>query len=156
MMDYDPADLISKVTVEPMTFRDLEQVTAIERKCFHRPWKPGGFRTELQRKPSRCLVVRQGWSVLGYIIFWLLPPEIHILNIAVHPSVQRRGLAGLLLDYTAEYGRETGVEEIFLEVRAGNRAAQALYRSRGFRQVGVRKNYYAQDQEDALVMTLGL
>ena len=65
--------LIDRITIEPMTYWDLEQVTAIERASFHRPWTPGGFRVELERKPSVCLILRDGAKVWGYMIFWLIP-----------------------------------------------------------------------------------
>lgn len=155
-MITDPTGLLDRVTVEPMTYWDLEQVTAIERMSFRRPWQPGGFRTELERKPARCLVVRDGTTVLGYLIFWHIPPEIHILNIAVKPDYRGRGLAQLLMDYMLEYGRETGIEEIFLEVRPSNLEAQALYQRSGFLVVGHRKNYYSEDNEDAILMTCRL
>jgi ribosomal-protein-alanine N-acetyltransferase len=152
-MIEDSTGLIERVTVEPMTYWDLEQVASIERASFHRPWQPGGFRTELERKPARCLVVRDGATVLGYLIFWHIPPEIHILNIAIKPDFRGRGLAQLLLDYMFEYGRETGVEEVFLEVRPSNQEAQTLYQGAGFQITGCRKNYYSEDHEDAILMT---
>ena len=147
---------LDRITIEPMTYWDLEQVTAIERASFRRPWKPGGFRTEMEREPSVCLVARDGFTVLGYLIFWRLPPEIHILNIAVHPKARARGLGTLLMDYLTEYAREYKMELIHLEVRPSNLAAIALYRKAGFETVGCRKNYYAEDHEDALLMTLTL
>lgn len=145
--------LLDRITIQPMTYLDLEQVCFIERKSFHRPWKPEGFRTEMEREPSLCLVLKDQRKVCGYVIFWLLVPEIHILNIAVHPEMRRLGLAGLLMDYLFEYAGETNVAEIFLEVRASNMGAQTFYRQRGFIETGIRKNYYAEDNEDAILMT---
>ena len=150
----DRPDPSANVTVERMTYWDLEQVTQIERTSFRHPWAPGGFRAEMERKPSVCLVARDGDQVLGYLVFWLLPPEIHILNIAVRADSRRLGLAGKLLEKMMEIGREWGVEEVWLEVRPSNRAALELYRSLGFETTGRRKNYYAEDNEDAILMTL--
>lgn len=151
-----PNHSLDRVTIEPMTYWDLEQVTAIERAAFRRPWKPGGFRTEMERKPSICLVLRDGFTVLGYLIFWVIPPEIHILNIAVHSRARGRGLGSLLMDYLTEYARESKIELIHLEVRPSNAPAIALYKRSGFQLVGRRKNYYVEDKEDALLMTLEL
>ena len=151
-MATDAGDLPDRITIEPMTDWDLKQVCAIERSSFHQPWTPEGFRAEMRRMPARCLVARDGFKIHGYLILWLLPPEIHILNIAVRPEQRRRGLARLLLEYMKEYGRELGVSEVFLEVRPSNLAAIGLYESMGFQMAGRRPNYYAEDREDALMM----
>ena len=156
MKAAEPFDLFDRVTIEPMTYWDLEQVMAIERASFARPWTPTGFRTELERQPAVCLVLREGFQVYGYLVFWNLPPEIHVLNIAVKPGLRRKGLGRLLLDYLCEYGREIGSQEIFLEVRPSNTGAMALYQKMGFVQTGRRKNYYAENKEDAILMTLNL
>jgi ribosomal-protein-alanine N-acetyltransferase len=141
-----------RVTIEPMGIKDLDQVMDIENKSFKSPWTSGGFNTELERKPSICLVARDGAVVLGYLVFWVLHPEIHILNIAVKPNLRRYGLGNLLLDYLLDYAAEIGVEEIFLEVRPSNIGAFSLYQKKGFVVNGLRKNYYAEDHEDALLM----
>ena len=142
-----------RVTIEPMTGLDIQQVALIENKTFKHPWKPSAFFTELERSVSICLVLRDESLILGYLIFWAIPPELHILNIAVHPEFQKRGLGSLLLSYLTEFGLETHCREIFLEVRPSNTAALALYHKMGFLLTGKRKNYYAEDKEDALLMT---
>jgi [ribosomal protein S18]-alanine N-acetyltransferase len=149
-------DLPDRVTIEPMNDQDIEQVFAIEQASFSSPWKPDGFRTEMDRAPSVCLVVREGPTIYGYAVFWLIPPEIHLLNIAVHPGMRGRGLGTLLLDYLKEYGREVGAEHVYLEVRPSNESARKLYRQAGFVHAGLRKNYYAAEKEDALLLTLDL
>jgi [ribosomal protein S18]-alanine N-acetyltransferase len=140
------------VTIEPMVYDDLDQVVDIENKSFTRPWTPEGFKVELERKPAICLVVKDGGLVAGYLVFWVLQPEIHILNIAVKPDLRKNRLGDLLLDYLLDYSAEKGVEEIFLEVRPSNTGAFNLYSKKGFVVNGLRKNYYAEDQEDALLM----
>lgn len=156
MSSLSNQDILENITIEPMTYWDLEQVAAIERASFKRPWQPGGFRAEMERKPSICLIARHGPIVYGYLIFWLITPEIHILNIAVKPDIRRMGLGKLMLNYLIEYAKEVGVTEIFLEVRPSNKGAMQLYENAGFETTGVRKNYYAEDKEDALLMTLHL
>ena len=143
---------LERVTIEPMVAKDLAQVLGIEIASFTKPWTSDGFITELERKPAICLVAREGPDVLGYLVFWVLHPEIHILNIAVRPDLRRNGLGGLLLDYLLDYASEIGVEEIFLEVRPSNLSAFNLYQKKGFVVNGLRKNYYAEDHEDALLM----
>ncbi|MEW6262668.1 MAG: ribosomal protein S18-alanine N-acetyltransferase [Thermodesulfobacteriota bacterium] len=143
-------------TIEPMTAADLDQVMAIEQVSFRRPWTREGFLVELKRRPARCLVARQGRNVCGYLVFWLIPPEIHVLNLAVRPDLRRRKIGRLLMEYMLEYGRDTGAGEVFLEVRTSNLAAQELYRSLGFSLSGRRRDYYAEDHEDALIMAFSL
>jgi len=145
--------IYEKVTIEPMKEDDLDQVMAIEKASFHRPWTSGQFKTELERRPAVCLVVRDGPEILGHLIFWLIPPDIHILNIAVKPAFRRQGLGRLLLDYLFALGLETGVKEVFLEVRPSNLSALNLYLQADFVQTGRRRNYYSEDREDALLMT---
>ena len=145
--------ICEKVTIEPMKEADLDQVMAIEKASFPRPWTPAQFKTEMERRLAVCLVARDGPEILGHLIFWLIPPEIHILNIAVKSAYRRQGLGRLLLDYLFALGQETGVKEVFLEVRPSNLSALNLYLQTGFVVTGRRKNYYSEDHEDALLMT---
>ena len=145
--------LRDEVSIEPMKPKDLDQVLAIEQASFHRPWTRSSFETELRRLPAICLVARYADQVLGYLIFWLVRPDMHMLNLAVRPDVRCQGLGFLLLEYMFEYGREVGATQVFLEVRPSNPAAQRLYQRAGFVFTGRRKNYYSEDKEDALLMT---
>ncbi|MBF0528161.1 MAG: ribosomal protein S18-alanine N-acetyltransferase [Deltaproteobacteria bacterium] len=147
---------VDHLTVEAMTTTDLECILAIERGSFPHPWTKDGFMTELNRRPARCLVLLYDRAVCGYLIFWWLPPEMHLLNIAVHPSHRQQGLGRFLIKYMLDYGRETGIHEVFLEVRPSNTAARRLYESLGFSAIGIRKNYYSEEHEDAIVMTCRL
>ncbi|MFH1135179.1 MAG: ribosomal protein S18-alanine N-acetyltransferase [Pseudomonadota bacterium] len=149
---FNPALL----TVEPLVRADLPQVLAIEQASFKQPWTREGFETELDRAPAISLTLKDGREIHGYLVFWLIADEMHILNIAVRPDLRKKGLGGILLEYLTAFAREVGVVRIFLEVRRSNVAAQALYRSAGFEFAGERKNYYAEDHEDALMMTLSL
>ena len=149
-------DILDRVTIEPMGDRDLEQVMLIENRSFLHPWKLEGFQSELEREPAVSLVLRDGLQVCGYLIFWRIPPEFHILNIAVRPDLRQLGLGRLLLEYLTELALKTGITDIFLEVRPSNVAAQALYKGIGFQFTGVRKNYYSREKEDAWLMTLKL
>jgi [ribosomal protein S18]-alanine N-acetyltransferase len=137
----------------PMTLDDLDEVLVIERASFQTPWSRGAFRYELtQNRVARCLVVRTGRTLAGYLCLWEIAREIHITNLAVDPARRRRGLARLLLASVFDDARRRGMELIFLEVRPTNEEALKLYESLGFRVIGRRKGYYFDTGEDALVM----
>jgi ribosomal-protein-alanine N-acetyltransferase len=136
-----------------MAEQDLDEVLAIERVSFKTPWSRAAFRYELtQNRVARCLVMRAGDEVAGYLCLWELGHEIHITNLAVDPRRRRRGVARALLAATLEEARGRGVDLAFLEVRPTNVEALGLYESLGFRVVGRRKGYYFDTGEDALVM----
>jgi ribosomal-protein-alanine N-acetyltransferase len=136
-----------------MTLEDLDDVLAIERASFQTPWSRGAFRYELtQNRVARSVVARVGGRLVGYLCLWEIGHEIHITNLAVHPTFRRRGSARALLAHTLEQARQGGVELVFLEVRPTNVEALTLYESFGFRIIGRRKGYYLDTGEDALVM----
>jgi len=140
-----------------MTLEDLDEVLAIERISFQTPWSQGAFRYELtQNRVARCLIVREGRALSGYLCLWEIGREIHITNLAVDPARRRRGLARLLLGAVLHDARQRAVELVFLEVRPTNEEALRLYESFGFRVIGRRKGYYFDTGEDALVMEASL
>jgi len=94
--------------------------------------------------------------VLGFLVFWLVHDEVHVLNVAVGAEHRRRGVARALMDQAALRGRARGARLCTLEVRRSNLAAIALYRGLGYREVAIRPRYYAEEGEDALVMELDL
>ena len=141
------------LNLAPMTLDDLDEVIAIERLSFQTPWSREAFRYELtQNRVARSVVVRAGPPLVGYVCLWEIGHEIHITNLAVHPSFRRRGAARTLLGSILEDARGTGVALVFLEVRPTNAEALTLYESLGFRVIGRRKGYYFDTGEDALVM----
>jgi len=141
------------LTMASMTLDDLDEVLVIERASFQTPWSRSAFRYELtQNRVARSWVVRSGPQLVGYICLWEIGHEIHVTNIAVHPSFRRRGAARALLERTLDDARAAGAELVFLEVRPTNSEALALYESMGFRVIGRRKGYYFDTGEDALVM----
>jgi ribosomal-protein-alanine N-acetyltransferase len=143
----------SPVTLAPMTLDDLDEVLAIERASFQTPWSRGAFRYELtQNRVARSVVARIGRQLVGYLCLWEIGHEVHITNVAVHPSFRRRGVARAVLGSVLEDARRAGVELVFLEVRPTNVEAVTLYESLGFRVIGRRKGYYFDTGEDALVM----
>lgn len=133
---------------------DLNEVMTIERASFSYPWSARFFLQELRVPCARSLLaILEGKSV-GYIIYWLLPNEVDIHNLAVHPTYRRKGVGKSLLQAVIDEGRRRGSSRVTLEVRRSNEAAQRLYQSLGFVMQGVRKGYYSDDGEDALAMVL--
>jgi len=137
---------------------DVKAIWAIEKLSFPSPWSRWTFLTELGNPLSHTLVAGpsspQPWKPWGYIIFWLIAEEMHILNLAVHPHHRRRGIARRLLTEALNLARTLGAQEAWLEVRPSNTPALALYESFGFEEVGRRPQYYSDTQEDALLLTL--
>jgi ribosomal-protein-alanine N-acetyltransferase len=135
---------------------DLDAVVEIERLCFPAPWARQSFADELARPWARLELLRDRERVLGFCNYWLVADEVHILNVAVHPEARRRGHGARLLAHLLAEARRAKARVLSLEVRASNHAAQGLYRSFGFREVGVRPKYYADNGEDAVLMDLEL
>jgi ribosomal-protein-alanine N-acetyltransferase len=139
-----------------MSSRDLDQVMVIER-TFSAPWTREMFHQELhQSDVSDNLVAVVGGRVAGYVLWWYVADEVHIVNVAVHPDERRRGIARRLLLDVFERARARGMSIATLEVRVHNAAAIRLYDTPGFRQIAIRKGYYADNGEDALVMLKAL
>jgi ribosomal-protein-alanine N-acetyltransferase len=139
-----------------MTPADLDEVMAIERSAFPYPWSSRFFLQELQVACARSILAEIDGKIVGYILFWLLPGEIDIHNLAVHTGYRRHGIARLLLQRVIAEGRGRSLTRVTLEVRQSNIPAQRLYESLGFVTIGIRRGYYSDDGEDALAMALDL
>jgi len=140
-----------------MNIADLDEVLPIERASFRAPWSRGAFLYELrQNRVARCWVARAEKALVGYLCLWEIGPELHITNLAVHPSWRRQGIARALLGSTLEDARRRRLRLVILEVRPTNVEALGLYEGLGFRVVGRRKGYYFDTGEDALVMEANL
>lgn len=138
-----------------MTRGDLEAVVSIERVSFPSPWIKESFEKEISNPFSRCWVALGGesaWGVAGYLCVWILAEEMHVMNLATHPCYRRMGVARTLLEHAIVRSAKTGVRSGILEVRSRNLAARCLYDSMGFQVVGVRRGYYTDTGDDALVM----
>ena len=135
---------------------DLDEVMAIERTSFRHPWSSHFFLEELQVACARSIVAQINDKIVGYVLFWLLPKEIDIHNIAVHTGFRRQRVGQTLLHQVIEQARSRNSDRVTLEVRVSNIAAQKLYDSVGFVSQGLRKGYYSDDGEDAVVMVLKL
>lgn len=142
-----------------MEEKDLPSVLAIERVSFPNPWPESTFRGEIQNRSISfpwVIVHEPDHQIVGYVIFWKIGEEVQINNIAIHPDFRRQGLGEWLLRQVISKVKRDGAQYITLEVRQSNLAAQALYRKLGFKPIGLRRFYYSNPVEDALVMMLDL
>ena len=138
-----------------MRRRHLRGIMAIERQVYPRPWSPNLFLSEMTESRNRCyLVARMDREVVGYGGLICYGEEAHITNIAVDPLQHRRRIGSRLLRELIVNAVDLGADAVSLEVRVTNWGAQRLYGGFGFRPVGVRKNYYQEINEDALIMWL--
>jgi [ribosomal protein S18]-alanine N-acetyltransferase len=144
------------VSFRSMVPADLDEVMAIERTSFRYPWSSNFFLEELQVVCARSIVAQVNDKIVGYVLFWLLPEEIDIHNIAVHTGFRRQRVGQTLLQQVVEQARSRNSARVTLEVRVSNIAAQKLYDSVGFVSHGLRKGYYSDDGEDAVIMVLEL
>jgi [ribosomal protein S18]-alanine N-acetyltransferase len=147
----DPANL--EVRIAPMRRRHLRGVLRIEAQVYPRPWTFALFLSEIGQRTTRLYVVAKvGSEVVGYAGLFRAVDDGHITTVAVDPAWQRNGIASRLLVALARGAIERGCANLTLEVRMSNSGAQALYQRFGFVPAGVRKGYYPETREDALVM----
>ncbi len=141
-------------SIRRMSEEDIEEILAIEQASYRTPWSRRAFESEIRAPHARPLVLGQPDAplVLGYICSWRTLDECHILNVAIHPSFRRLGFASHLIDHLLDISRKEGILRHLLEVRVSNEAAISLYKKYGFKVCGVRKRYYADTGEDALIM----
>ncbi len=146
-------DVLTAVEIVPMRRRHLRSVIRIEAQSEHQGWSVGLYLAELRREHDRLYVVaRVDDRVVGFAGLLLEGPDAHVTTLSVDPTVRGRRLGTRLMLVLARHAIALGAENITLEVRAGNAAAIALYRSFGLAPAGIRKNYYADIGEDALIM----
>ena len=165
-----------RLEIRKMRTDDLEEVMVIERVAFKHPWSTELFRRELDHDWSTILVAVEPLSgapepraaegpgagrraaasmqerIVGFLIYWLVHDEVHVLNVASAPEQRRNGIARLLMEETEKRAHLANAALMTLEVRRSNTAAIELYRQFDFRAVGVRPNYYVDEGEDAIVM----
>lgn len=145
--------------IRRMTVDDISSVTEIENLSFSHPWTSAAFEGELNNYPiSHPYVIEfiPKKRVIGHLIFWHLYDQIQLSNIAVHPDFRRMGVAARVLKWLIQGIRGLGAAHIVLEVRPSNKAARKLYKKYGFQIEGIRKNYYSNPVEDALLMGLSI
>ena len=138
--------------ITEMGERHVSEVAELEKLCFHDPWSEKSIAGELNNLLSLWVVAVEDDRVVGYVGSQTVCGESDMMNIAVHPDYRRRGIARSLVEYLIRELANRGSECLTLEVRSSNESAQALYEMLGFQQVGLRKNYYRNPREDALIL----
>jgi ribosomal-protein-alanine N-acetyltransferase len=141
------------VCISDMRLSDLDEVLETEKLCFPTPWTRRAFVSELSENVyAHYIVARSHGQLVGYAGMWVILEEAHVTNIAVHPAHRRQGLGWLLLHELMERARIRHATAMTLEVRTSNLAAQEMYTRAGFQVRGLRKGYYTDTREDAIVM----
>lgn len=142
------------ITFEMLDEKNINEVWELEKLCFDDPWAFSMFESELENRISVYIVARDGecGKVVGYGGLWMMYDTSDITNIAVAPDFRQEGIGGKILSLLTDISREREMKSINLEVRVSNTPAVKLYQKHGFKEVGIRKKYY-KDNEDALLMT---
>jgi ribosomal-protein-alanine N-acetyltransferase len=141
--------------IRKMRVEDVPTAHEIDKLSFTLPWPERSLRYEVSDNPAaRCWVAELDGHVVGMLVLWMIIDEAHIATLATHHEFRRQGIAKQLLVTALENAYTQGARSALLEVRAGNEAAQAMYRKFGFEVVGQRKRYYKDNNEDAVLMTL--
>ncbi|HXG63751.1 MAG TPA: ribosomal protein S18-alanine N-acetyltransferase [Blastocatellia bacterium] len=151
--------LLKPYTIDEMMEADLDAVVEIEEISGLNRWGYDAYRRELLTNPNSVMLVARNLypdehKLLGFFAGWTVEDELHVNNIASHPSYRRMGIGQALLATGIDRGRLRGVHYVLLEVRASNEVAQSLYRKMGFSYIGRRRDYYRFPTEDAFVMRL--
>jgi [ribosomal protein S18]-alanine N-acetyltransferase len=155
------------IRVRPAGIRDVAGVAQLERQVFTVPWTAPSFESLIGAQRSLFLVAvgeepasgagpGAPSTLLGYGVLWWASDLGELANLAVAPEARGRGIATRLLDRLLAEARAAGLASVFLEVRASNEAAASLYEKRGFREVGLRRDYYSRPREDARILRLEL
>ena len=140
------------MNIVPMNEHHVPQIALLEQECFADPWSEQSIASELHNPLSLWLVAQEGQTLLGYVGSQTCLDETDMMNIAVSPASRRQGVARALIEALVSALRQRGSKQLTLEVRASNGPARQLYESLGFLQVGLRKNYYRNPKEDALIL----
>ena len=141
------------ISVRPMVMTDVDGVMAVEHDSFLTPWSRSAFEEELaQNRLARYIVAVENDEIVGYAGTWLVINEAHVTNVAVSGQRRREGIGRLLMQKLMDLARENDMESMTLEVRVSNAAARHLYEQLGFVEAGIRKNYYSETKEDALIL----
>lgn len=139
------------IMLRPAEGSDVEQICGIERVCFSDPWSEQSFLSNIN--DITVAWDEESHAVLGFLVLLKTPFEAEILNVAVATEARRKGIGNLLIGHALENAGLSGCEAVFLEVRESNNGARSLYEKNGFTQISVRKNYYSNPKEDAIIMT---
>ena len=141
------------ILIREMEERDLDRIMEIEKDCFTTPWSRESFLLEItENMLAKYIVAEIDGEVAGYGGIWMIIGEGHITNIAVESKYRKMGVGKKLVEGLIEVSKRMFITSMTLEVRESNIPAQNLYKQYGFKEQGIRPNYYADDNEDAIIM----
>lgn len=148
---------MSDISIRAMTLEDLEYVVIIESKSFTSPWSKALYQKELvQNHFAHYYVIEVDQEIIGFCGVWLVLDEAQVTNIAIDPSQRGKGYGTILFQYMLNQVIRKGATNLSLEVRKSNKTAQAMYKKFGLECAGIRKHYYTDNNEDAIVMWVRL
>ena len=142
-----------KVYIKPLTMEEVEKAVALEETCFSSPWSKQAFVDTVTKDCYRYYAAYVDSEYVGTAGLILRYDEADISNVAVHPDWRGKGIASMLMEHVIQEAQEQGLHSLLLEVREGNTSARRLYEKTGFVIDGVRKNYYQNPVEDAVLMS---
>jgi ribosomal-protein-alanine N-acetyltransferase len=141
------------LTVEVMQMKDLDEVMEVEQRCFTTPWSRYSFTCELKDNQfSHYIIAKHLGKIIGYGGMWIILDEAHVTNVGVLPEYRGLGVGELLMRSLMAAAKTRGAKKMTLEVRKSNYVAQNLYSKLGFEPIGIRRGYYLDDREDAVIM----
>lgn len=142
----------NNLVIEMMTSKDIDGVFEVEKNCFEHHWSKDAFSKELKNDVARYLVAKIDGKVVGYVGIWFVMDEGHITNVAVHSDYRGKKIGDELVKELVKLCKESNIASMTLEVRVSNIVAQKLYKKYGFKLAGIRKEYYSDNKEDAMIM----
>lgn len=148
---------MNDISVRSMTAADVDSVLIIETRSFTLPWSRNAFEIEIADNDlAHYLVAQVADKIVAYAGMWMIIDESHVTNVAVLPEYRGQGIGKLIMASLIVYAEKQGAKRMTLEVRASNEVAKDLYRQFGFVAAGLRKNYYTDSNEDAIIMWLDI
>lgn len=142
----------SQINIGYMTEEDVDCVHRIELASFSMPWSRNSLLDAVTNANARYIVARLDANVVGYVGMWYGGDEAEITNVAVDETFRNQGIAGKLMEKAYEIAKDAGMEKLYLEVRESNEPAKSVYVKSGFKEIGVRKNFYEKPVENAIIM----
>lgn len=144
--------MVNNLVIEEMKVDDIDGVFEVEKNCFEDYWSKDSFKKELSNNLAKYLVAKVDGKVVGYVGIWFVVDEGHITNVAVHEDYRGQKIGDQLIKELVQVCKDNKIVSMTLEVRTSNTVAQNLYRKYGFKMAGIRKEYYSNNKEDAIIM----
>ena len=144
--------MVNNLVIEEMKVDDIDGVFEVEKNCFEDYWSKDSFKKELSNNLAKYLVAKVDGKVAGYVGIWFVVDEGHITNVAVHEDYRGQKIGDQLIKELVQVCKDNKIVSMTLEVRTSNTVAQNLYRNYGFKMAGIRKEYYSNNKEDAIIM----